>query len=228
MKKLKSSYILPLVTLSGLSIGFSSWVSISGSKLSVNVSSGDVEVLPFFETYGITFENLENNLEYVITEQSENKNVYFLDKSFSLNINFDFSSNKTILDMPFSDLNLEFNPLITFKNLSTEESIKIIPQVVNKKFIFTNNYIYAQNLPNKKYDLIPDSLGRSSIMMKSTESLSLYQLAISDISYKDTNQSTIVLKYIINLSDEDVYKKFSNLILDGYSTINYSIAISLR
>ena len=228
MKKIKSSFILTLITLSGLSIGFSSWISISGSKLSVDVSSGDVEVLPFFETYGITFENLENNLEYVIIEQSENKKVYFLDKSFSLNINFDFSNNKTILDMPFSNLNLEFNPLITFKNLSTEDSIKILPQEVNNEFIYTNNYIYAQNLPNKKYDLIKNSLGRSSIMMKSTESLSLYQLAISDISYKDTNQSTIVLKYIINLSDEDVYKKFSNLILDGYSTINYSIAISLR
>ena len=164
----------------------------------------------------------------MIIEQSENKKVYFLDKSFSLNINFDFSNNKTILDMPFSNLNLEFNPLITFKNLSTEDSIKILPQEVNNEFIYTNNYIYAQNLPNKKYDLIKNSLGRSSIMMKSTESLSLYQLAISDISYKDTNQSTIVLKYIINLSDEDVYKKFSNLILDGYSTINYSIAISLR
>ena len=108
MKNLKSSFILTLIALSGLSIGFSSWISISGSKLSVDVSSGDVEILPFFETYGITFTNLDNNLNYVITENNGNKNVYFLETSFSLNINFDFSGSKTILNMPFLDSNLTF------------------------------------------------------------------------------------------------------------------------
>lgn len=227
MKKLKSSYILSLVTLSGLSIGFSSWVSISESKLSVNVSSGDVEVLPFFKTYGITFKNLDNNLKYVITEQNDSKNVYFLDSSFSLNINFNFTNSKTILDMPFLDLDLTFIPNITFKNPTTGQSKRII-DAVNDKPIYTNNYIYSLNLPNRKYDLSPDNLGRSSIMMKSTNALSLYQLAIADISYKNTNQSTIILDYIINLSDEDVFNTFSNLILDGYTTINYSITINLR
>ena len=226
MKKIKSSFILTLITLSGLSIGFSSWVSISGSKLSVDVSSGDVEILPFFETYGITFTNLNNNLNYVITENNNNKNIYFLETSFSLNINFDFSGSKTILNMPFLNSNLTFNPLITFKNPSTGDATRIT-QIVNNKLIYTNNYIYSQNLPNRKYDLNPDNLGRSSVMMKSTDALSLYQLAIADITYKDTNQSTVVLDYIINLSDEDVFKTFSELILNGYTTINYSIKISL-
>lgn len=226
MKNLKSSFILTLIALSGLSIGFSSWISISGSKLSVDVSSGDVEILPFFETYGITFTNLDNNLNYVITENNNNKNVYFLETSFSLNINFDFSGSKTILNMPFLDSNLTFNPIITFKNPSTGDAIRIT-QIVNNKLIYTNNYIYSQNLPNRKYDLNPDNLGRSSVMMKSTDALSLYQLAIADITYKDTNQSTVVLDYIINLSDENVFKTFSELILNGYTTINYSVKISL-
>ena len=228
MKKIKSSLILTLITLSGLSIGFSSWISISGSKLSVDVSSGDVEVLPFFETYGITFTNLDNNLNYVITENNESKNVYFLETSFSLNINFDFSGSKTILNMPYLDSKLTFNPIITFKNPSTGEPRRITPQIVNNKFIYTNNYIYSQNLPNRKYDLNPDNLGRSSVMMKSTDALSLYQLAIADITYKDTNQSTVVLDYIINLSDEDVFNTFSDLILKGYTTINYSVTINLE
>lgn len=228
MKKIKSSFILTLITLSELSIGFSSWISISGSKLSVDVSSGDVEVLPFFETYGITFTNLNNNLNYVITENNNNKNVYFLETSFSLNINFDFSGIKTILNMPFFDLNLTFSPLITFKNPSTGVTTRITPQLVNNKLIYTNNYIYSQNLPNRKYDLNPNNLGISSVMMKSTDALSLYQLAIADITYKDTNQSTVVLDYIINFSDEDVFNTFSNLILNGYTTINYSITINLR
>ena len=228
MKKIKSSLILTLITLSGLSIGFSSWISISGSKLSVDVSSGDVEVLPFFETYGITFTNLDNNLNYVITENNDSKNVYFLETSFSLNINFDFSGSKNILNMPFLDLDLTFTPIITFKNPTTGESKRIIPDAVNDKLIYTNNYIYSLNLPNRKYDLSPNNLGISSIMMKSTDALSLYQLAIADISYKNTNQSTIILDYIINLSDEDVFTTFSNLILDGFTTINYSITIDLR
>ena len=228
MKKIKSSFILTLITLSGLSIGFSSWISISGSKLSVDVSSGDVEVLPFFETYGITFTNLDNNLNYVITENNGNKNVYFLETSFSLNINFDFSGSKNILNMPFLDLDLTFTPIITFKNPTTDKSTIIIPDAVNNKLIYTNNYIYSLNLPNRKYDLSPNNLGISSIMMKSTDALSLYQLAIADISYKNTSQSTVILDYIINLSDEDVFNTFSNLILDGYTTINYSITINLR
>ena len=227
MKKIKSSFILTLITLSGLSIGFSSWISIPGIKLSVDVSSGDVEILPFFETYGITFTNLDNNLNYVITENNESKNVYFLETSFSLNINFDFSGSKNILNMPFLDSNLTFIPIITFKNPSTGDTTRIT-QIVNNKFIYTNTYIYSQNLPNRKYDLNPNNLGRSSVMMKSADALSLYQLAIADITYKDTNQSTVVLDYIINLSDEDVFNTFSDLILKGYTTINYSVTIDLR
>ena len=137
MKKIKSSFILTLITLSGLSIGFSSWISISGIKISVDVSSGDVEILPFFETYGITFTNLDNNLNYVITENNESKNVYFLETSFSLNINFDFSGSKNILNMPFLDSNLTFIPIITFKNPSTGDTNRIT-QIVNNKFIYTN------------------------------------------------------------------------------------------
>ena len=228
MRKLKSSIILSLVALSGIMVGFSSWVSVANSAFLVDVKAGDVEELPFFETYGITFENLNNNLNYVIIDQINSSSVYFTDKYFSFEINFDFNRAHSIATMSFNDLTLNFNPIITFKNPSTGDSTRITTQAVNNEKIFNENLIYLKNLPNNTYDLSLNNLGQSSIPVKSGSSLSLYQLSVMDISYLNTNKSTVITKYEINLSSQTVYNLFSELILNGYTIINYSITMNLR
>lgn len=228
MRKLKSSIILSLVALSGITVGFASWVSVANSAFLVDVKAGDVEELPFFETYGITFENLSNNLNYAIIDQNNSSYVYFIDKYFSFEINFDFSRVYSISTMSFNDLTLNFNPIITFKNPSTDESIRITTQTVNNEKIFNENLIYSKNLPNNTYSLSLNNLGQSYIPVKSKSSLSLYQLSIMDISYLNINKSTVITKYEINLLNQTIYNLLSELILNGYTIINYSITINLR
>ena len=228
MRKLKSSIILSLVALSGITVGFSSWVSVANSAFLVDVKAGDVEELPFFETYGITFENLNNSLNYVIIDQSNSSSVYFIDRYFSFEINFDFNRTHSISTMSFNDLSLNFNPIITFKNPTTGVSTRITPQSVNNKAIFSNNYIYSQNLPNNSYNLNLNNLGQSSIPIKTSDSLSLYQLSILDVSYLSTMTCSLIMNYEINFNEDDVINTFTNLILSGYTIVNYSITINLR
>ena len=227
MRKLKSSIILSLVALSGITVGFSSWVSVANSAFLVDVKAGDVEELPFFETYGITFENLNNSLNYVIIDQSNSSSVYFIDRYFSFEINFDFNRTHSISTMSFNDLSLNFNPIITFKNPTTGVPTRITLQSVNNKAIFSNNYIYSQNLPNNSYNLNLNNLGQSSIPIKTSDSLSLYQLSILDVSYLSTMTCSLIMNYEINFNEDDVINTFTNLILSGYTIVNYSVTINL-